>query len=224
MSVSIVPQLVRKDLHIMKVPMFVGWLGGIAAIVVTVLGGSGFFIFGMILFVTCMIGPGMYTVSQTVAEERTQQTLPFIMSLPITVREYTTAKLVANLAIFGAVWLTLSGASFVVFIGPEGMPDGAFPFVTIVLVGIFLAYTLILSTSLVSESMGWTIAAVVGANILTQVFMWWVSSLYGIRSVIGGNVAVWNGAVLTVLGGQLAAIATLIGLTYVLQSRKRDFI
>ena len=224
MSASIVPQLVRKDLHIMKIPMFVGWLGGIAAIVVTVLGGSGFFMFGMILFVTCMIGPGMYTVSQTVAEERKEQTLPFIMSLPITVREYTSAKMIANLAIFGSCWLTLSAASFVVFIGPEGMPNGAFPFVTIVLVGIFLAYTLILATSLISESMGWTITAVVGANILTQVFLWWVASLYGIRSVIGGNVAVWNPTALAVLGGQLAAIGVLIVLTYVLQSRKTDFI
>ena len=192
MSASIIPQLVKKDLHIMKSILY-WWVGGVAAVAATVVAGSGFFLFGMILFVLCMAGAGVHAVMQTVVEERREQTLPFIMSLPITVREYTTAKLIANLAIFGSVWLTLSCASFVVFIGPEGMPNGAFPFVTIVLVGIFLAYTAMLSTSLISESIGSSIASTVWANIGTQLFLWWVASLHGIRSVVGGNVAVWNG-------------------------------
>ena len=152
MSASIVPQLIRKDLHIMRIPILLWWLGGVAAVATTI--GAGFFLFGMILFVTCMAGSGVHAVMQTVVEERREQTLPFIMSLPITVREYTTAKLLANLLIFTSVWLTLSGASFAVFIGPEGLPDGAVPFVTIVLVGIFLAYTIVLATSLVTESIG----------------------------------------------------------------------
>ena len=48
--------------------------------------------------------------------------------------------------------------------------------------------------------------------------------LDGIRSVISGDVAVWNGTVLTVLAGQMFVIAALIGMTYALQSRKTDFI
>jgi hypothetical protein len=172
-----------------------------------------------------MAGAGMHAAMQTVVEERRVQTLPFIMSLPITVREYTLAKLLANLGIFTSVWLTLSGASFLVFRGPEGMPNGAIPFVTIVLVGIFLAYTIVLATSLVSESIGGSIAAIVGANIVTQLFLWWVVvDLPGIRAFVDGDVAVWNGTAFTVLGGQLLAVAALITVTYVLQSRKTDFI
>ena len=224
MSASIIPQLVRKDLHIMKIPVLCWWAGGGAAVVATVVVGAGFFIFGMILFVTGMAGAGVHAVMQTVVEERREQTLPFIMSLPITVREYTTAKLIANLAIFASVWLTLSAASFVVFIGPEGMPSGAFPYVTIVMVGIFLAYTIILATSLITESIGGSITAIVGANIVTQLFLFWVADLHGIRSVIGGNVAVWNWTVVTVLSAQLTVIAALIGLTYLLQCRKTDFV
>lgn len=222
MSASIVPQLIRKDIQIMKAPALWWWLGGIAAVVTTMT--TGIFLLGMILFVTCMAGAGMHTAVMTVVEERREQTLPFIMSLPITVREYTSAKLVANLTIFSAVWLTLSGASLVVFIGPEGMPDGAFPFVIIVLVGIFLAYTLVLTVSLIAETVGAAIASTVGANILTQLFLWWVVSLEGISASVEGDVAVWNGTALTVLAGQLLTIVALIGVTYALQARKTDFI
>ena len=208
----------------MKMMTFYWWLGGVAAVAAIAAVGSRAFIFGMILFIACMMGAGVHAVMKTVVEERREQTLPFIMSLPITVREYTSAKMIANLVLFAAVWLTLSGASFVVFTGPEGMPAGAIPFVTIVLVGVFLAYTLVLATSLVTESIGWSVASTVWANLGTQLFLWWVVDLHGIRTVIGGNVAVWNTTALTVLGAQLAVIAALIGLTFGLQSRKTDFI
>jgi hypothetical protein len=35
---------------------------------------------------------------------------------------------------------------------------------------------------------------------------------------------VWNGTELTVLGGEIAAIVLILGLTFYLQSRKRDFV
>ena len=137
MNRSIVRQLVMKDLEIMKIPVLCWWAGAIAAVVLVVLGGEVVGLYGSILFITGMAGAGIHAVMQTVVEERREQTLAFVMSLPITVREYTSAKLIANLAMFGAVWLTLSVASFVIFVGEEGMPDGTIPFVTIVLVGIF---------------------------------------------------------------------------------------
>ena len=225
MNQSIVRQLVKKDLQIMKIPALSWWAAGIAAIGIAVFGGSAFDLAAFILFITGMAGAGVHAVMQTVVEERREHTLAFIMSLPVTVREYTSAKLIANLAIFGPIWLTLSGVGcFLSFAGDDGMPDGTLPFSTIVLVGIFLAYTTILTVSLVTESIGYSIGAIVGANIGTQIYLWAVVDLYGIRSVIGGPTPVWNGTVLTILAVQTLAIVMLIALTYVLQARKRDFV
>ncbi len=224
MSESIVPQLVRKDLHLMRNTALAWWAGGLVAVGITVIAGSGFFTFGMILFVTGIAGAGVHSVMNTIVEERRDQTLAFIMSLPITMREYTSAKLVANLTVFALVWVTLSAASFAVFFGPDGMPQGTIPFASLVLVGVFVAYTLILATSLVTESMGWSISSTVWANIGTQLFLWWVSGLHGIRSVMGGEVAVWNSTVFTVLAGEVAFIALLIAGTYWLQARKTEFV
>lgn len=224
MNTSIVKALVKKDFDIMRLPIIYWWLGGLLAIAVVIFGGSGLFLFGFILFVTAMAGAGVHAVMQTVVEERREQTLAFIMSLPLTIREYTAAKLIVNVSMFGVVWLTLSVASMVIFLGDSGMQEGARPFVTIVLVGIFLAYAIILAVSMVTESIGWAIFSMVAANIGTQIFLHWASDLYGIRSVIKGDVAMWNSTELTILGGQILMIVGLIAMIFLLQTRKRDFI
>ena len=225
MNRSLVGQLVRKDFEIMKVPILCWWVGGLVSAALPIFGGPRVFLASMILFVTAMAGAGFHTAMQTVLDERRTKTLPFIMSLPITVREYTSAKLLANLVAFGVVWMTLTAASFFVIVKADsGLPLGSIPFVAIVLVGIVLAYTIVLTTGLVTESLGITICAVVAVNLATQLFLWWVVGLDGIRSTVQGPVAVWSNTTLTVLGGQAVAIVGLIWLTYELQKRKRDFI
>jgi ABC-type Na+ efflux pump permease subunit len=171
-----------------------------------------------------MLGAGVHVVMRTVVEERRDKTLTFIMSLPITVREYTTAKLLANVTVFGVVWATLSLATYAVFLGPHGRPAGATPFVTILLVQSFVAFALVLAVSLVSESMGWAVASTVVANLGSQLFLWWVAARPGIAPFMPGDVAVWNGTVGTVITGQIGVVAVLILGTYLLQARKTDFI
>ena len=97
-------------------------------------------------------------------------------------------------------------------------------FVTIALVGIFLAYAIVLATSLLTGSIGAAIAAMVTANIVTQLFLWWLVKRDGIQSVIDGDVAVWNTTALAVLAGQLVITLALLALTYALQARKKEYI
>jgi hypothetical protein len=179
---------------------------------------------GFILFVSAMAAAGIHASYQTVIEEKIKLNLPFIMSLPVTVKEYTIAKLIANLLMFGSVWLTLSAASFIVFVGDDGMPDGTMPFMTITLVAIFLAYTVMLMTFVVTGSQGYAIFAMVFANIGTQAYLWLVADLYPIRSFIGGNVAVWNTTAVSVLLAEVVTIIALLVLTVVVQFRKKDFV
>lgn len=222
MSASIVKQLVIKDLQLMKLYAIFYWLGGILAIFIAVFGGDAAGIAAMILFVAALFGAGVHS-AMLIVEERREQTLAFVMSLPITVREYTSAKLISNLLLVGGIWVTLSAASYVIFIG-ETMPNGTIPFMTIVLVAIFVAYIVVLVTTLIFESITPTIVAMVGANLLTQALLWWIVDLYGIRSTISGLVPVWNATVLTVLTIQVGTVVALLGLTYYLQSRKTAFV
>ncbi len=222
MRTSIVKQLVVKDLQIMKLYAIFYWIGGILAIVIAVLGGDASGIVATILFVAALFGAGVHS-AMLIVEERREQTLAFVMSLPISVREYTSAKLISNLLLVGAIWVTLSAASYLIFIG-ETMPNGTIPFMTIVLVAIFVACIVILATTLIFETITPTIVAMVAANLLTQALLWWISDLHGIRSTIGGQVPVWNNTVLTVLTLQVATVVGLVGVTYYLQSKKTAFV
>ncbi len=220
MNPSMIRKLVVKDLTIMKPWILSYWAGGFCAIVLAIFGGESFGTFAFILFITALGAAGVHTIIQTIVLERTEMNLPFIMSLPITSREYTLSKIIGNLAIFLGVWLTLSAASFIIFIG-DALPRGVIPFFCILLLSILFAYTLMLTTSLVTEGMGWTIGATVVANIGTQMFLWSISELHGIRSVIGGNEPVWNSTSLGVIGAELLVIvACLIGATFVQFGRK----
>lgn len=223
MNESIVRQLIVKDLRLMKIPAIAYWLSGLVAIVVVVVGGDVAGMTAIILFVAALFGTGVHSAMLTVTEERREQTLPFIMSLPITIREYTSAKLIGNMLLVGGVWLTLSAASYVVFIG-EALPLGAVPFITIVLIAILLAYVIILATALIWESMTPTIVAIVAANLCTQGLLWWIASLHGIRSTIGGNAIVWNTTSISVITLQIFSIVALLAITYQLQARKTSFI
>jgi len=223
MSESIVRQLIIKDLRLMKLPAIAYWISGLVSIVVVVVGGDVAGMTAIILFIAALFGTGVHSAMLTVTEERREQTLPFIMSLPITIREYTSAKLIGNMLLVGGVWLTLSAASYVVFIG-EALPLGAVPFITIVLIGILLAYVVILATTLIWETMTPTIVAIVAANLCTQGLLWWIASLHGIRSTIGGNAIVWNTTSIAVIALQVAGIIALLAITYQLQARKTSFI
>jgi ABC-type Na+ efflux pump permease subunit len=223
MSTSIVKQLVIKDLRIMKLYAIFYWLGGILAILIAVLGGDAAGMAGIILFVAALFGAGVHSAWQTVVEEREKQTLAFVMSLPVSAREYTSAKLIANLLLVGGIWVTLSAASYMIFIG-ETLPNGAIPFITVVLVAIFVAYIVFLTSVLMFESITAATIAMVAVNLVTQALLWWISDLHGIRSTIGGQVPVWNSTVVTVLTLQIGTVVGLLGLTYLLQSRKTSFV
>lgn len=220
---SVIRELILKDLRIMKIPSLCYWLAGIGSVLMAVFFGDAAGTIAFILFVSALFGAGVHAAMQTITEERREQVLPFIMSLPLSIRDYTVAKMLANLMLVGGIWLTLSAASYVIFIG-DVMPNGTIPFMTIILVAIFLAYVIILTTTMVFQSLAAAITAVVAANLGTQALLWWISDFHGIRSTINGSEAEWNGTSLTVLGLQLLAVALLVGFTFFAQSRKTEFV
>ncbi len=220
---SVVRELVLKDLRIMKIPSICYWLAGIGSIVLALLWGDAAGTIAFILFISAIFGAGVHAAMQTITEERREQNLPFIMSLPITIADYTRAKMLANLLLVGGIWLTLSAASYVIFIG-DVMPSGTIPLMTIILVAVLLAYVIILATTMVFQGIAPAITAIVAANLGNQAFIWWIASFHAVRSTVNGTEAVWNATYLTVLGAQIGAIVVLVGLVFYAQSRKTEFL
>ena len=224
MNNAMVQRLVLKDWFFLRWELISYTLAGVVALMLINTGSEGLFYAGSVLLMTILITVGIHLTFVTVVAERTEHTLPFVMSLPISAREYTAAKVLANMLIFLVPWTTLTlGAVAITWLSPV-IPDGLIPFVVLVFTQILVGYCLILAVALVSESQGFTVVALVVANLSFQYFLYAVSHMTGIAAHMKGAAAVWNQPAVLLLSGQLAAILLLLVLTFYLQGRKTDFI
>ncbi|ESQ87079.1 hypothetical protein ABAC460_21150 [Asticcacaulis sp. AC460] len=229
MSASIVPQLVLKDFRLHRSIILV------FALVVLLSAGLVSFLIGRIpdwvalnLGFILLLGPaatcGIVLLMKSNVFEKEKSTQAFIMSLPVTVREFTKAKLLLNLPVFGLFWLAVSAAGFYFAFGRGLFPLGAVPFVTMVFLGVLLSYTCILSTSLVSQSLGLTVLSIALFEMVTSAYLWTIAYLEGTRRYIWGSQIVWTPMFLAIVAAQILAAAGVIAITLHLQNRKRDFI
>lgn len=222
---GIVGKLMTNDWRIMKRCVLVYWSFGLVSLALAAVGGERFGTAATILFVASLGALGFHTAIQTIVVERTERNFLLIMSLPVSIREYTLAKISVNLLIFVLGWGTLSAmALFLLFAGDDGMPDGKLPFVCIVLTSIFFAYTIVLVTALLSDGLGATIIATVVANLGTQIGLWQIVDLEPIRSTLEGPTAAWNSTSVGLVVGLLVAIVLGLVVAANLRFRKRDLL
>jgi len=186
-------------------------------------GSNAGFMIGLILLITVMIANGALMVMSTMVGEREHQTLPFIMSLPISYVEYSSAKVLANLLIFFVFWLTLTlGSLGVILAAPQ--IHGMFAFATIMAVEILTSTCLMISVALVTESKGWTISAMMVGNLGINVVGYFVAHIPSIASGLFGKVIQWTPAATISLLVEFGLIALMLGVAFFIQSRKQDFI
>jgi cytochrome bd-type quinol oxidase subunit 2 len=159
----------------------------------------------------------------SVTRERTEQTLAFIISLPVTIREYTAAKIISQVLVFLIPWLVLGTSALVLIVTNESVSNDYIPLTLVVLTQLFTLFCLILAVALVSESPGFTQTVGVIANVV----FWFSFSFIGVAPGFGVEkdpAAAWNSTLSYMLTGQLVLIPVLLILTFWLQSRKKDFL
>ncbi|MDQ2991616.1 MAG: hypothetical protein M3R30_02195 [Candidatus Eremiobacteraeota bacterium] len=224
MNASIIRSLVLKDWHLLRWPIVFYVVASGIALALCGTGGTLSFYAGAILLITVVISMAIHIVMVTIANERTEKTLPFVMSLPITAMDYTTAKLVANGTLFLIPWALISGAALLLVAARPELPDGLIPWTCAVMAELAVSYFFLMAVSIVSESLPWTIVAMVLGNLGFQAFLYYVSNIPSIARAMKGEAIVWNGEIATILILETVAIVAMIGLTFWAQSRKRDFI
>lgn len=223
-SYTTVKLLILKDWHFQRLAIY-GYLGAAAvALVLVALTADWSFYLGSILLFTVLITLGIHLPMTTIINERKEQTLAFVLSLPVSNKEYTTAKILANLLIILLPWAAITGASLVLLGSRAHLPGGLIPFAALALTEILASSCLLVGVALVSESLGWTISTMVCANLLFQLFLYSVSHISSIARPMTGQHAVWSPAALSILFAEIAAIALVVGLTFFFQSRKTEFI
>ena len=223
MNTVMIRHLVAKDWGFQRVPIVLAIVITLVSLGLLLANSSGMFYVGAVLLISVVITVGIYLAFMTVINERTEGMLPFIMTLPIGVREYTAAKLVANLVLFLVPWLAAIVGAYLVITTRAAVPDGLLPFAVVILLHLATGYVLTLGTALITGSSGWTIGVGGGANLVLQGFMYWVSHLPDVAATIDGPVAVWTNSIRWLIGAELLAMVAILWITWIWQSRRTDF-
>ena len=123
MNYAMVRSLIFKDWYFQRKAILLSLAGGLASLGIVIFGGNVGFYIGLIFLITIMIAIGATLVMGTLVGERENQTLAFVMSLPVSYREYSTAKILGNLLIFVPFWFTLvAGSVALIVAAPTAAP------------------------------------------------------------------------------------------------------
>jgi ABC-2 type transport system permease protein len=223
MNYAMVRRLILKDWYLNRWMILGSIPAGLATLAIVLTGSKAAFLLSIILLVIILIGVGAQLAVGTTLYERRDQTLAFIMSLPVSWREYTSAKLLANLIIFLIPWLALTAAAIGLLMLP-GMPHGFVPFVAIMSVEILVTTCLIITVALISESQAWTTVAITFSSLGLNGFGYLFAHTRGISPQMWGVPVQWTGTATTLLLAEFLVVAGLLSLTFFVQSRKTDFL
>jgi len=178
---------------------------------------------GALLLLVLLLVVGSYAIQSSVMLERKQQTQPFVMSLPVTPMDVFWGKLLANLVIYLVPFLLVSGG--LVGVGrPPGRPDGAVPGLVVVTLFMLANFCVSLCVVIAVDSEGWNVFAMLALMTLVGPFLYWVTSMPGIREHLQGDAIVWSPQVLGLVGGELAVIAIAILAAGWVHARKTSFL
>jgi hypothetical protein len=217
-------QLIWKDWPLYRIQTYLTIVAGAIALGVIRWGGEGPFLIGAVAFFVAMVLVGHMLPMTGIVNERKNQNLAFLMSLPISSIQYTTAKLISTLGMFLISWLPLMAAA-VLLIETRGIaPRGFIPMLLILALLPCVGFCLMTGAALVGETEGWAMAV----NVLCSCSygLIWVAMVQipALTANAMGSKPVWNPTVLKILGVEIGLIVLILALTYYLQSRKRDFI
>jgi hypothetical protein len=216
--------LIQKDWYLQRFVVFGYLLAGVVALVLANLQNQTLINIGNLLLISVLIASGFHLAVSNIFTERNQHTLPFVMSLPVSVREYTLGKILATTLIYLVPWTILGMAGLAIILTRDTIPDGLIPFIMLILVQILVNYCFALAVALITESLYWIIGAVLIGNVSLQSLMGFMMSSPNIKINMTGSSIVWDSTTLLILVAQFSAIALLFGITFLVQSKKTDFI
>jgi ABC-type transport system involved in multi-copper enzyme maturation permease subunit len=176
-----------------------------------------------VAFICVLVVLNIFLVMSTVVQEKKDKVQVFVLSLPVSTRQYLTAKITASLIAFLGPWAVLTAGSLIV-VGASAIPDGLMPVTAVISTYMLLYYCALLALALVTDSQAALGAGIIAGNISINFAIPLVMRLPSVAAYARGPVAVWSADVAAVLAAEVACAALAVGLALVHQSRKADFV
>lgn len=220
---SMVGKLIVKDWQVYQ-KQLAGYVGGmLVALGLIGMGTPWMASAGALVLLVLLVVVGSYAIQSSIMAERKQQTVPFIMSLPVTPMDFYWGKLLANLVIY-LVPLLLVGVGMIALTLTTPIPDGIVPWIVLIAMFMLVIFCISLCVAIAVDSEGWNIFAMLALMTLIGPFIFWVTRLDGIAEHMKGENIVWSSAAMGVLVAQLLVIVIAIFVTSWFHARKTSFL
>lgn len=219
---SIALQLIWKDLYVLRWVVLPCLASGLAAVAIMPLGNVPAYVGGVSLICILVI-LNIFLVMHGVAQERKDNVLLFVLSLPVSTRQYVAAKMTSNAIAFVGSWAILTLAAVAV-IDRSTLPNGILPFLLAVLAYLLFYYFVLLAVAIVSGSGVWHGAVITAGNISINFL---IPLLLGVPSIAANwssATAVWTAGIATLIAVEVTAGAAAALLGFHLRSRSADFV
>jgi ABC-2 type transport system permease protein len=224
MNASVVTRLVLKDFYL-QWPLLAGsLLLGFAMLAIALFGGGPItFYVGSVSFICVLILLNVLLVGSTVAQEKKDRVMLFVLSLPISTTQYAMTKLVSSLLAFLIPFCLLGGAALLV-IALTPIPHGLIPLTMAVMGYVCLYFCIFLAVALVWDSALWNTIVIICGNVLLNFLIAWLLNPPAAALAAKGPVAIWSAEILASLAVELLGSLLAIAAALLLILRKKDFL
>jgi ABC-2 type transport system permease protein len=215
--------LVIKDWQIYQKQLAAYVVGLLVGLTLVGVGKPWSFYIGSLLLVVLLVCAGGFAIQSSLLNERKEQTLPFVMSMPVTPMGFYWSKLLANVAIYLVPFtLVVGGTVFLVLFTP--LPDGLLVWSLLIFGFLAMVFVVSLCTALVVESEGWNIFVQIGLSTMTSPFIIGIGQIEAVGTHIKTDNIVWSLPAVGILFAQMAVAVLAISITSWAQRRKTSFL
>jgi ABC-2 type transport system permease protein len=216
-------KLVAKELHLYRWLLVGGTAAGLAGLLSATTGEVGFNI-GFIVWLTAVIALGVMLALFGVASERKERSQLFILSLPLSHRDYVRAKLLGLLTCFVLAWAVLSAGALALIAVMPGIPDGLLPYGVLLCIFLLMNFSVVLCGALHIASEAAMGGLIILTNMSVSLFMMGVGRIPGLGEHMQAPAPVWNTPFWLLVAALLAATALALALPLFIAARRRDIL
>jgi ABC-2 type transport system permease protein len=220
---TVTRKLVAKELYVNRWFIVIGSLAGVVSVLVAATSKLGFSI-GSLTWITTIVAVGVIMALYGIMNERKENSLLFVLSLPLSIPDYVRAKQLGLGACFVIPWGISSAAAAIFIVVHPDAPDGLLPYLVLLCVFLLTNYSLVLCGALHARSEAVVTAVVIVTNMAVTLFMFLIGALPAISAHMWGSTPVWNSTFWTVLTVELVTFALAFSLPFFVAARRRDFI
>ncbi|HTV80181.1 MAG TPA: ABC-2 transporter permease [Steroidobacteraceae bacterium] len=224
MSTSVLGRLILKDFYLAWPVIAGSMVLGFAMLGLALFGGGQVtFYVGSVSFICVLILLNVFLVSSTVAQEKKDRVILFVLSLPVSTTQYALTKLASSLLAFVIPFVML-GAAALLMIGLTAIPHGLIPLTVAVMMYVYLYFCIFLAVALAADSAVWNTVVIICGNVMLNFLIAWLLNRPAVGATAKGPVAVWSSEIIATLAVEFIGSVVALAAALLAILRKKDFV